>query len=214
MSCGSTWLNTPKSLSWQLFMLTYISLKGYSVETHLNHSSARIPVGHFGSDATELGCRVQLEKENSCAGHSGEWWGWWGPAQRSRGSALFPLSCLVGFRLPLLLGSGCILCAPRRCASLPKMSLLPNKLCYLGLNWGVTSFLFPLGYHYNLSLYFGPSASVHGVSYLNWAHPEEAPLWTLPTVAERWWRWGKFWCWSSCSLPVSALIWCGGNGCR
>lgn len=112
-------------------------------------------------------------------------------------ATLCPLfSCLGRLKLPLLLDSGCT----QPCACLPKMLPLLNKLCYLGLNWGVTSFLFPLGYHYNLSLYFGPSASVHGIPYLSWAHPEETPLWTLPAVAEWWRHWGKFWRCSSCSL--------------
>lgn len=155
------------------------------------------------------------EEENNGAGHSGEWWGGGDPQKDPEAPLCSLFSCLGGFRLPLLLGSGCTQpCAPSRCVRLPKMSLLLNKLCYLALHWGVSSFLYPLGYHYNLSLYFGPSASVHGISYLSWAHPEEAPLWTLPAVAERWWRWGKFWCCGSCSLPASALIWCGGNGRR
>lgn len=40
-----------------------------------------------------------------------------------------------------------------------------TKFRFLGLNRDTTYFQFPLGYHYNLSLHFGPSASVHGISY-------------------------------------------------
>lgn len=152
-----------------------------------------------------VGCCVQLEKENNC----GKWLGLVGTHKKIQSNALFPLLLpwwIQGASYAAL-WLYTALCS-KSCAVFPRCPVL-NRLCYFG--WDVASFLFPLGYHYNLSLYFGPSASVHGISYLSWAHPEEAPLWTLPAVAEWWWHWGKFWRCRSCSLPVSALIWCGGN---
>lgn len=83
-------------------------------------------------------------------------------------------------------------CAPSGSVR-PRCNVAVTKQLSPWLEQSVTSFHFPLGYHYNLSLYFGPSTSVHGISYLSWAHPEEAPLRTLAALAEWWRRWGKSW---------------------